>query len=151
LLGDATLSKATDTFVVPARDQPYPGVFLHAAAADTLIKEPLYEVTARGRIVIDLVLSVGILLTIVLIRMGQRYKQRQGIDVHRLEGVLTLLVVVLAVVAGVIFVRTTRVMWDDFFLALTMMVFHPSIEQHGESAGEWIIHHLPGRAKQPKE
>ncbi|MCU1267892.1 MAG: hypothetical protein JWM21_4210 [Acidobacteria bacterium] len=143
LLGDATLSKATDTFVVPARDQPYPGVFLHAAAADTLIKEPLYEVTARGRTVIDLVLSGAILLTIVLIRLSQRHKQRVRINVHRLEGVLTLLVVVAGIVCGVLFVRTTRVMWDDFFLAFAMLIFHPSIEQHVAGAGEWIKEHLP--------
>jgi CHASE2 domain-containing sensor protein len=150
LLGDATLSKATDTFVVPARDQPYPGVFLHAAAADTLVKEPLYEVTARGRTVIDLTLSVAILLTIVLIRLGQRHKQPSGIDIHRWEGLLTLLVVVAAIVGGVLFVRSTRVMWDDFFLALTMLVFHPSIERHVKGAGEWIGKHLKlrGRAAQ---
>src|SRR6185436_15953360 len=48
LLGDATLSKATDTFVVPGRSQPYPGVFLHASAAYTAIKAPLYEVSGLG-------------------------------------------------------------------------------------------------------
>jgi CHASE2 domain-containing sensor protein len=50
LIGDATLGEAADTFVVPGRQEPVPGIFLHASAAYTLIKAPLYDLTEPGRI-----------------------------------------------------------------------------------------------------
>lgn len=141
LLGDAALNNATDTFVVPGRDQPVPGVFLHACAAYTLLKGPLYEVTHRGRIVIDLMLSGAILLIIVLIRLYHR-NQKPHSSIQRWQGFLTLGVVLTAIVGGVLFVRSTRVMWDDFFLALTALIFHPSIERHVEGIWAWIMKHL---------
>jgi len=131
LLGDATLGKATDTFVIPGRDQPYPGIFVHACAAYTLIKAPLYELTGKGHMVIDLLLSGLILLTIVL--LGFRYRDAELVT-NQLRGIVTWLVVLWAIVVGVVFVRVTRIMWDDFFLALILLVFHPSIERHAETA-----------------
>lgn len=133
LVGDATLGKATDTFLVPARDQPYPGIFLHACAAYTLIKAPLYELTGKGHVAIDILLSVAILAAIVLMGFHYRDKESRERATHRFQGFVTLLVVLAAIVIGVVFVRITRIMWDDFFLALTLLVFHPSIERHLES------------------
>jgi CHASE2 domain-containing sensor protein len=141
LLGDAALNQATDTFVVPGRDQPVPGVFLHASAAYTLLKEPLYEVTHRGRILIDVLLSATVLLIIVIIRLYHRNETPHS-SIQRWQGLLTLVVVLVAIVGGVLFVRSTRVMWDDFFLALTALLFHPSIEKHVEGTGEWIMKHV---------
>jgi CHASE2 domain-containing sensor protein len=141
LLGDAALNEARDTFVVPGRDQPVPGVFLHACAAYTLLKAPLYEVTHRGRVIIDLLLSGVILLAIVLVRLSRRNETSHS-SIQRWQGFLTLAVVLIAIVGGVLFVRSTRVMWDDFFLALTALIFHPSIEKHVEGTGEWIMRHL---------
>src|SRR5919205_366029 len=69
ILGDASPDKATDTFDVPARAQPYTGVLVHACAAYTLIKAQLYEVTGSGRLGIDIIFLLSILLIITFIRL----------------------------------------------------------------------------------
>jgi CHASE2 domain-containing sensor protein len=143
LIGDATLNKATDTFVVPAREQPYPGVFLHACAAYTLIKVPLYEVTGKGRLGIDILFLLIILLTIVSVRLYFKRRTSEEVATHRLQGFLTLGVVLVAIVVGVFFVRLTRVMWDDFFLVLAFVVFHPFIERQVESVWQQVSKHAP--------
>jgi CHASE2 domain-containing sensor protein len=137
LLGDATLGKATDPFLVPGRQQPYPGVFLHASAAYTLIKAPLFEVTHGGRLAIDALFSLAILVAVLSIRLYYS-RTRERVATHRLQGVFTLLVVGVAIVGGVWFVRFTRVMWDDFMLALAFLIFHPSIERLLEASGAQI-------------
>jgi CHASE2 domain-containing sensor protein len=146
LFGDATLDAATDTFLVPGREQPVPGVFLHGCAANTLLTEPLYEVTHRGRIVIDLALSLLVLLIIIAIRFYVGNEMSHSV-IQRLEGWLTLAVVLLAIVGGALFVRSTRVMWEDFLLVVTVLIFHPSVEKHIEAAFEWFkAHFLPSKA-----
>ena len=133
LIGDATIGKATDTFVVPAREKPYPGIFVHASAAYTLIKEPLYHLTPVGHIVLDFVMSALVLLGVVLIKYRYREAEQRDTTAVKWRGRLTLLVVLTAIIVGVVFVRITRIMWDDFFLALLLLVFHPSIEHHVET------------------
>jgi CHASE2 domain-containing sensor protein len=136
LVGDATLGKATDTFQVPGQQQPYPGVFLHACAAQTLIDASLYELTRTGRLVLDVLLSAVILAALVLIGLFYRDRKSRAQATSRLRGTLTWLTLGAAIVIGVIFVRITRVMWDDFFLALLLLMFHPAIEERAESLWE---------------
>ncbi len=136
LIGDATLGKATDTFAVPGREQQlYPGVFLHAAGAYTLIEAPLYEPTHAGRVLIDVLLSVVVLAAVVLVGLFYRSTRAREKATHKLRGTLTLVTVVVAIIVGVVLVRVTRIMWDDFFLALALLVFHPTIEERVE--GLW--------------
>jgi CHASE2 domain-containing sensor protein len=133
LMGDATLGKATDVFPVPGRQQQlYPGVFLHACGAYTLIKAPLYELTRLGHVVIDVLLAGVILGALVLIGLFYHDPKTRERATDRLRGFLTFLAVAAAIVIGVVFVRVTRIMWDDFFLALLLLVFHPAIEARGE-------------------
>ena len=137
VIGDATVGKATDSFPVPGREyQPYPGVFLHACGAYTLHEAPLYEPTRTGLVVIDVLLSSVILAALVLIGLFYRERESREKATRQLRGTLTLFTVVAAIVVGVVFVRSTRIMWDDFFLALILLVFHPSIEQRAESLWE---------------
>jgi CHASE2 domain-containing sensor protein len=135
LIGDATLGEAADTFVVPVRNEPVPGIFLHASAAYTLIKAPLYDLTEAGHIVLDVLLAGIVLLGVVLIKYRYNDAEQRDVAAKKWRGRLTLLIVLAAVVVGVAFVRITRIMWDDFFLALLLLVFHPSIEHHAE--GLW--------------
>jgi hypothetical protein len=136
LIGDATLGKETDVFSVPGRQQQlYPGVFLHACGAYTLIKAPLYELTRLGHIVIDFLLAGMILGALVLIGLFYHDPKTRERATDRLRGFLTFLTVAAAIVIGVVFVRVTRIMWDDFFLALILLVFHPAIEARAE--GLW--------------
>lgn len=133
LIGDATIGKATDTFVIPAHDKPYAGILVHASAAYTLIKAPLYHLTHIGHIALDFLLSGFVLLGIVLIKYRYREAEQRDMTAVKWRGRLTLVVVLTAIIVGVVFVRITRIMWDDFFLALLLLVFHPSIEHHIET------------------
>jgi CHASE2 domain-containing sensor protein len=132
LIGDGTLGKGTDTFLVPGQTEPVPGVYLHACAAYTLTK-PLYELTPTGRLAVDLILSVAIIASIASIRL---YYKTKEVDTQRLQGFFTFLVVLAAYFVGVVFVRTTRVMWDDFILAITALLLHPAIERNIEKGWE---------------
>ena len=137
LIGDATLGKTNDIFPAPGRAMKvYPGVFLHACGAYTLIEGRLYELTPTGRVMTDLLLSGLILGGLVLTGLFYRDQESRGRATHRLRGVLTLVMVLTAIVVGVVFVRITRIMWDDFVLALTLLVFHPSIEDRAEALWE---------------
>jgi CHASE2 domain-containing sensor protein len=134
LIGDAAQDKATDNFLVPGRPQPYAGVFLHACATYTLIKAPLYLMTWKGRVGVDLLLSMSICLTILLIRLYYNNRRPEEVAVARLEVSFTFLVVFVAMIGGVMFVRITRVVWDDFMLVLPALAFHPTIKRYLE----WI-------------
>jgi CHASE2 domain-containing sensor protein len=129
LIGSGTIGKATDLFLVPERNQPYPGIFLHACAAYTLIRAPFFEVTRKGRLGIDLVFSLAVLSTVILIRFY--YKSRTATEVapHRLRGLFMMLAASTALVVGLVFVRETRLMWDDFLVAPVVLVFHPAFER----------------------
>lgn len=125
LIGDGTRHEATDTFSVPGRIEPIPGIYLHACAAYTLIKAPLYEFTHAVRLSIDVALSVVIIATIAVIRL--RYKDR--VRAPRLQRLLTYLVAAVAFIVGVVFVRMTRLMWDDFILVIAALMLHPAAER----------------------
>src|SRR5262249_15941922 len=120
LIGDGSLGKARDIFVIPGRQQPVPGIYLHACAIYTLAMAPLYELTLLGRIVIDVSLLLLILLAITFIRPRK-------VNSARLEDLLTLLVVV-GVILGGMFVRSTCLMWNDFILTLGGLLLHPRLQ-----------------------
>jgi CHASE2 domain-containing sensor protein len=135
LIGDGTLGKATDPFNVPVRDQPLPGVYLHACATYTLYKSALYELTTKGRWAIDLLLSFIILAVITGIRLYYRDQPTIDVNTHWLQGFLTILVLVAAFLVGVMFVHFTRVLWDDFIFVFAGLLLHPKVE--GWAGGFW--------------
>lgn len=147
LIGDAALGKATDTFVVPNSDEPYPGVFVHASGVYTLIKAPLYDLTHGGHVALDILLSGLILLGVVLIKSRYKEAETREVAAEKWQGRLILLIVFTSIIVGVVFVRMTRILWDDFFLALMLLVFHPSIEHQGVTLWTWIRRRiLPSKA-----
>lgn len=135
LIGDATLGKAFDTFHLEGQTQPVPGIYFHACAAYTLMTRPLYHLTTGGRLTIDLFLSFVILVVILSIRLYFRQERRE-VASHRLQGLLTVLVVLCALVVGILFVQKTCVVWTDFLLTLGFLAFHPSLEKRWESIAE---------------
>lgn len=83
---------------------------------------------AKGRLVLDILLTLALLSVVVLTR--RYYRRRAAGTASPFRGVFTLAAVVAVMVAGVVFVHATRIMWDDFLAATpAMMIFHPSIER----------------------
>ncbi len=113
---------------VPGRDRKYPRFFWHAAAAYTLMNLR-HELTGRGRVVFDIFFALTLLSIVVLIRHYYRRRGASAFAPPRLQGLFTLLATVAAMVAGVVFVRATGVMWDDFLSAPAMLIFHPALER----------------------
>jgi hypothetical protein len=138
LIGRATLGEAKDIFPVAVRPQGIPGVYLHAAGAYTLATAPLYELTEKGRWILDIVLSLVILAAIKVIRLFFVTRTTSAVNAHWLQTVFTILVVGLAWAVGVFFVTTTRVLWDDFPLVTAGLLLHPKVESWFARLGNFI-------------
>jgi CHASE2 domain-containing sensor protein len=139
LIGDATVGKAKDTFVVPGRPEPVPGVLIHACAAYTLAKAPLYELKPWSRVCIDIFLA-GLILSLAT---GLRlyYRRRKEIEVPERgpHQFLTGVALVVILLVGVGWVRWTRVMWDDIPLVIAALWLHYPFSQFLESsAWPWV-------------
>jgi hypothetical protein len=128
LLGDAGES-AGDRVQVRGRD--YPGVLFHASAAYTLLTGPLYTLTTSGRLAIDAVCILGVLAVVTGMRLFYGRRPEHGtLAVDRLYAVFAMLLLLVPAVVGIVFVRTTRLLWSDFLLTGTALVLHPRLE-HG--------------------
>jgi CHASE2 domain-containing sensor protein len=130
ILGDTTrVLSPREMFGVPNRHEPYPGTYVHAAAAHTLIAAPLYAVTGFGRLAIDLFFCL-----VVAVPVGYaRARSRGRASPERFQAIMMTAVILGAILLGALSVGATRVMWTDFILAFAVLVLHPSIERwlHG--------------------
>jgi CHASE2 domain-containing sensor protein len=152
IIGNATLGKATDTFPVPVRQAPVPGIYLHACGAYTLATSHLYELSGLGRVALDALLALMIISAIASVRLYFK----QDVNVHWLQGALTLAIVIIALIVGLSFVHITHVMWDDFLLVIIGLLLHRPVERWSGSFWRFItqdvIPWLKGRVlRNPKE
>jgi CHASE2 domain-containing sensor protein len=126
LIGDGETNDTRDTFSVP--NEAYPsgiaGIFKHAAGVYTLIKAPLYEFTTLGRIVVDFLLALMVLIPVALLR--RKVAQVPGSTFAEHTAVITFTVVVITVAffVGVMIVHLTRVMWDDLPFVILALCLH---------------------------
>jgi hypothetical protein len=128
-----------DMFTVPGRpEQPYPGVFLHACAAYSLLQRPLFRLKEPGRIALDILFSLAIFGAVL---WGRLILHKQGKEVsleHRLPGVVSLVVAIGLVAGAILLVRKTHLMWDDFLLVALVLVLHTPIEESTVELGKWL-------------
>jgi CHASE2 domain-containing sensor protein len=132
LIGDGQTTDTRDTFPIPDYNHPrgVPGIFKHASAVYTLIKAPLYELTPFGRISVDLLLSLMVLVPVAIIRrkisrLGKTLKIR--FSEATAIGLFTALITALALFIGVALVHRERVMWDDFLFVIAALWLHRAI------------------------
>jgi len=129
LVGRGITDDKVDHFRVAGFEEEIPGVYIHACAAYTLHDAPLYELTRASRLGIDLLLSFVVLLSVIAIRFYYLNRTTRRVATHRLQIILTMLVIIGAFIAGVTFVGQTRLMWSDFVLVLGVLVLHIPIER----------------------
>ena len=134
-------SNTTDMFTIPGRpEHPYPGVFLHACSAYTLLeKYPLYHLKESGRILFDVIFSLAIFVPLLYRRLR---KHRQGKEVvigHHAPSIASCIEAVILVILAILLVRWTHLMWDDFILVALALVMHTPIEHTTMEAGKWIV------------
>lgn len=125
LIGNGTDCGARDCFAVPGREEPFPGVYLHASAAYTLTRAPLFELTWPGRLAADALLALAVLLGVTCVQLLARRLTRREVAAHGLQIFFTALVMAAAFVGGVMFVGATRLMWSDFIMVLLALLLHP--------------------------
>ena len=134
-------SNTTDMFTIPGRpEHPYPGVFLHACAAYTLLENyPLYHLKESGRILFDVIFSLAIFVPLLWNRLR---KHRQGKEVvigHHAPSIASCIEAAILVFLAIWLVRWTHLMWDDFILVALALVVHTPIEHTTVEAGKWIV------------
>ncbi len=129
LIGDGTLYAARDSIIVPLAGQskPVPGIYLHATAAYTLIKSPIYELTGAARIMLDAVLALIVLACVTAVGINLRNSQFSFAQT-RTTYVFIFAVTIVVVVLGVVFVNRTRILWSDFVFVIAGLWLHPVIE-----------------------
>jgi hypothetical protein len=128
LIGDVQAPMPGDQFVIPGRRDLIPGVVIHACAIHTLNDSPVFDLTVLGQIAIDLAFAVTILAATLGIEGITRRKMGREIERERLHAGLTWALVICGLLAGVVFVRLTRVMWDDFLFVIAAMLVHSRFE-----------------------
>jgi len=108
----------------------YAGVFLHACAAYTRMEtQPLYRLTKFGRYAFDFGFPLLILAPVLWIRLSRHKKgMKPGIGERLIAYLISGEAFILFIIA-VVFVRETRLMWDDFILVVIALVAHTPIER----------------------
>lgn len=140
------VTDATDASGVPGRDNAtFAGVLLHASAAYTLAKEPLYEFTTAVRWILDLVISAFVLLCVASLNAFYIKKDKK-FSLEKWQARFIYLTVILVIGAGVALVRWGGVMWLDFILVIAALLMHPRIEHASKLLWKKVKAVTPGTA-----
>ena len=141
ILGDASNDLASDKFFVPGRERLVPGVFLHACTVNTLVREPLYEFKYPIRLAIDGLLALVILTIVAIVR---KYKEKaENFDWHKLHVRCCSVAAILVIIAGLLLVRGTPIIWLDFIIVAIAVFVHPQVDEaispHIQKSNKWVI------------
>ncbi len=143
IIGRGANADDSDRFAVPGHTKRYPGVFLHACAAYTLMqKNPLRLMTHRGRWAFDAAVSFLIFFPILMLRLHYNSRTRQEVASHRLNKIFTWSAIVLLFVVGVSMVNRTRIFWEDFPLVMIGLLLHSRLERGAEAVGPDLLGRL---------
>ena len=138
IVGKTAWLLASDKFNVPGQSETVVGVYLHACGAWTLKYSRIYQTTHTGRIVLDLFLSAAIILAIAGIRLYVYARTGVRTGHHLLQWLLTYAMALLSFTVGVLFFWLTRVVWDDFIVALFVLMIHPVVEEKSRNFFSFI-------------
>jgi len=143
LLGDANPDASADKFIVPGEHEPIPGIYIHASAIYTMSRAPLYQLSERGRRIVDFLLALVVVGTIGAIRLFYLGRTTREFAHHKIEGFLIVLVVIVVIVVATSFVHRHRVLWTDFVLAIFALLLHPTGEKYTKGFSRWLRKGLP--------
>ena len=122
------VDKATDRFPVPGQQREIPGVVVHAAVVNTLVNEPIWELSGGARLALDILLSLALLVaSLVLVRRSRARLHAGHVAIEASEKRVLRWLVLVTFVGGVAAVVLLRVLWLDFFLVALTLVLHPMI------------------------
>lgn len=128
LIGRGQIDRTTDIFNVPTRSEPVAGVYVHAAATQTLLSAPLFRLTTIGRFVADALAALIPLGIVLRVRTRQAAAGRSDPG-HGLASALTIGMAVAVFIAGYLFVAWTRIMWTDCLMVSAALLLHGPLER----------------------
>lgn len=131
ILGDGIKAKAMDNSIVVGRNEPIPGIYLHACAAYTFAREPMYEFKLWVRLLLDFLLSAFVICWIAIKRYKHLYSTnpRKVFDWHKFQSRLTIITTLGVLLVAVLLVRWVGVLWLDFLLVAFALWLHPKVEK----------------------
>jgi class 3 adenylate cyclase len=120
-------NEVPDQWIEPGTGQPKAGVYLLALGAYTKAVAPLYELTGWLRNLTIIVFSFAIVSCVMVVRL-LTLTSPEPIGESRVAAFFTIVLTVVTLAAGIVLVRTTGVLWTDFFLVALVLMLHPRIE-----------------------
>ncbi|HEV7373964.1 MAG TPA: CHASE2 domain-containing protein [Pyrinomonadaceae bacterium] len=130
IIGD--VDKATERYNVIGREETVPGVYLHACAAYTLVKEPLYELNQWVRIFLDFLIS-GLLIGSVAWFRYRHHQDHHSQEWRNRRAKFICWAVPIILLVGLSMVRLLGILWLDFILVVFALLLHPGAETRLES------------------
>jgi CHASE2 domain-containing sensor protein len=128
LIGRATWGDAQDTFNIPNIGGAVPGVYLQAAATDTLLGARLYRLSDEGRLVADVISALvplgGVLLIQLLLWRRLSHKGQEALE-RRLPLVMGAAVLVVAY----FWVGWSGIYWTDSVMVALALFLHGPVER----------------------
>ena len=133
LIGRAETGKTADTFTVPGQAEPVAGVYVHAAAAHTLVGAPLYRPTHVGRIVADLFAALVPLGFVLWVRLSRRRPMGDPAADDRFANRLMIGTAVAVFVLGYFWIAISGILWTDYLMVVVALLLHRPFERlvHG--------------------
>jgi len=146
ILGDGTVGCALDSFIVQGRKLPIPGLYLHACAAYTFAREPLYELKPHVRLALDFLLPLLVIMVIALKRHSHR-DNTKTFYWERFQRFAYIYVAAGTIVLGIVLVKYAAVLWLDLLLVALFLMAHPNAAR----GVEWVQgRRLAHRMDEPK-
>lgn len=127
ILGDGTTGKAVDNYIVIGRNEVIPGVYIHASAAYTFAREPMYEFKCWVRLALDFALSALVIFSVAIFRW-RHLDDEEPFSWEKLQNRLVLLFLLVTCILAFLLVRYTGILWLDFLLVMIALWLHPKIE-----------------------
>lgn len=113
LVGDATPGQTIDPVIVPGAEEPVPGVYAHACAANTLAEAPLYRVGPISGSLVSLLVSAGGIWLVYTI--SKRAIQKGAVNPIPLTILLTFFLLGVLLVGSAHLMIYFHTMWLDVF------------------------------------
>jgi CHASE2 domain-containing sensor protein len=129
LVGRATPGLTTDQFNLPGRGMPVPGIYVHAAATNTLLQAPLFRLTPQGRIAADALAALLVFVPFLFIQLYYSQISVHKEAINRLQQILTVLVIIAILFIGHFLVYKTRLMWTDYLMVIGALLLHSPMER----------------------
>lgn len=129
-----------DMFTVPGNpEKSYPGVYLHACAALSLLEtRPLYSLTGGGRLLLDVAFTLLAVCPLFWIRWRGLKRGEEDFMERGSPELMSFAVTAGLVLIALAGVSLTHLMWDDFVLVAAALILHSPIEHAVDKIGHWL-------------